>query len=72
MRILVVADEESMFLWDYYRDGKLAGLDLILSCGDLEPSYLSFWQPLRLVLFCMCMAITMTVTSRILQRVAFA
>ena len=42
MRILVVADEESMFLWDYYRDGKLAGLDLILSCGDLEPSYLSF------------------------------
>ncbi len=42
MRILVVADEECKALWDYYREGRLAGLDLILSCGDLQASYLSF------------------------------
>lgn len=42
MKILVVADEESKALWDFYQDGKLAGLDLILSCGDLAASYLSF------------------------------
>jgi Icc-related predicted phosphoesterase len=42
MRILAIADEESKYLWDYYEDGKLAGIDLIISCGDLDPRYLSF------------------------------
>ncbi|MDO5425627.1 MAG: metallophosphoesterase family protein [Eubacteriales bacterium] len=42
MNILVIADEESKSLWDYYDETKLAGIDLILSCGDLSPSYLSF------------------------------
>lgn len=42
MRILVVADEESKSLWDYYKPGKLQGLDLIISCGDLNPHYLQF------------------------------
>lgn len=42
MRILVIADEESKYLWDYYEDGKLKGIDLILSAGDLNPNYLSF------------------------------
>ena len=36
MKVLLVADEESPFLWDYYQPGKLAGIDLILSCGDLK------------------------------------
>lgn len=42
MRILVLADEESKYLWDYFEKEKLAGIDLILSCGDLKPQYLSF------------------------------
>ena len=42
MKILVVADEESAYLWDHYRPGRLTGIDLILSAGDLKPEYLSF------------------------------
>ena len=42
MRILIVADEENPALWDHYQPGKLDGLDLILSAGDLSAEYLSF------------------------------
>lgn len=42
MRILAVSDEECAALWDHYAPGKLDGYDLILSCGDLKPEYLSF------------------------------
>lgn len=42
MKILVVSDEESPALWDYYTPGKLDGIDLIISCGDLKAAYLSF------------------------------
>ncbi|MCM1091050.1 MAG: metallophosphoesterase family protein [Butyrivibrio sp.] len=42
MRILAIADEESKFLWDFYKKGMLDGIDLIISCGDLDPNYLSF------------------------------
>lgn len=42
MRILAIADEESKYLWDFYEREKLAGVDLILSAGDLKPEYLSF------------------------------
>jgi Icc-related predicted phosphoesterase len=42
MKILVLADEESKYLWDYFEKDKLDGIDLIISCGDLKPAYLSF------------------------------
>ena len=42
MRLLPISDEESPALWDHYRPGLLDGVDLILSAGDLKPSYLSF------------------------------
>ena len=42
MRILVIADEESPYLWDHFEKSKLEGIDLIISCGDLHPHYLSF------------------------------
>ena len=42
MKILVVSDCESRYLWDYYTPDKLEGIDLILSCGDVKASYLSF------------------------------
>lgn len=42
MRILALADEESKYLWDYFEKSKLDNIDLIVSCGDLAPQYLSF------------------------------
>ena len=42
MRILAIADEESAYLWDHFEKSKLENIDLIISCGDLEPTYLSF------------------------------
>ncbi len=42
MRILALADEESKYYWDYFEKQKLDNIDLIISCGDLAPQYLSF------------------------------
>ena len=42
MKILALSDEECLALWDFYTPGKLDGYDLIISCGDLKASYLSF------------------------------
>ena len=42
MKILALSDEESMALYDYYIPGRLKDYDLIISCGDLKPQYLSF------------------------------
>lgn len=42
MKILFLADKESDYLWDYYQPGRLREYDLIISCGDLKSSYLSF------------------------------
>ncbi len=46
MKILTLADQESRSLWDYFEKAKLEGVDLIISCGDLEPEYLSFFATL--------------------------
>lgn len=40
MRILAVADEESRELRSRIRSGSLPHIDLLVSCGDLHPSYL--------------------------------
>lgn len=42
MKILVVSDEESNYLWNHYRPGHLKDIDMILSAGDLKSEYLSF------------------------------
>ena len=42
MKILALSDEECPALWEYYKPGRLDGYDLILACGDLKASYLSF------------------------------
>lgn len=42
MKILAISDHESELLWDFFRPEYLDGIDLILSCGDLDPRYLSF------------------------------
>lgn len=42
MKLLVISDVESQILWDYFDRSRLEGIDLILSCGDLDAEYLSF------------------------------
>jgi Icc-related predicted phosphoesterase len=42
VKLLLLSDKESEYLWDYYRPGRLDGIDLILSCGDLSSKYLTF------------------------------
>lgn len=42
MKLLLLSDHECPALWDYYRPGCLSGYDLMLSCGDLSASYLTF------------------------------
>ena len=42
LRALIVSDFESMFIWDYFDRSHFSNIDLIISCGDLKASYLSF------------------------------
>ncbi len=42
MKILFLADEESKAYWDFFRKEDFEDIDLIISCGDLKASYLSF------------------------------
>lgn len=42
MKILLVADTESKYIWDYFDPERFKDIELIISCGDLQPSYLSF------------------------------
>ncbi len=42
MKILAISDEESRYLWEFFDKSKLEDIDLIISCGDLDPHYLSF------------------------------
>ena len=35
MKILVIADVESPYYWDFYSEDKLKGIDLIISCGEI-------------------------------------
>lgn len=43
MKILVLADHESRFLYEFYEPEKLKEIDLVISCGDLPKSYLDFF-----------------------------
>ena len=42
MKILALADTESKALWNHYEQNRLDDTDLIISCGDLNPRYLSY------------------------------
>lgn len=42
LKILFISDEPSSALWDHFDRSRLDGIDLIISCGDLPPQYLSF------------------------------
>ena len=42
MRILAVADKRHRALYDYFDPERWRNIDLVISCGDLDPEYLSF------------------------------
>ncbi len=42
MKILVVSDIESKYIYDYFNPDSFRDVELILSCGDLSARYLSF------------------------------
>ena len=42
MKILFLADEEVKIYWDFFKKEDFKDIDLIISCGDLKASYLSF------------------------------
>jgi Icc-related predicted phosphoesterase len=42
MKILVVADVESNYIWDFFDKSKFSDIEFVISCGDLKSSYLSF------------------------------
>ncbi|BBH20433.1 serine/threonine protein phosphatase [Paenibacillus baekrokdamisoli] len=42
MRILVISDEESKYIWDHFEPKKFKDINIIISCGDLKAEYLSF------------------------------
>lgn len=42
MKILVVGDIESKYLWDYFDKEKLADVDLVISTGDLRSKFLIY------------------------------
>jgi Icc-related predicted phosphoesterase len=42
MRILAIADYEETYLSDRFDRSRVEGVDLVISCGDLDPGYLEF------------------------------
>lgn len=42
IRVLFIADETDKALYDHYEPERLKDVDLIISCGDLNPHYLEF------------------------------
>lgn len=43
MKILFLADEPDPYYYEYFDKTKFDELDLIVSCGDLKPDYVSFF-----------------------------
>ena len=43
---MVLADHESKFLYEHYDPKQWKDIDLIISCGDLAPEYLTFFATL--------------------------
>lgn len=46
MNIMILTDHESRLLYDYYEPERMKDIDLIISCGDLSPEYLTFFATL--------------------------
>ena len=42
MRILAIADYEEGYLSEHFDRSRVQGVDLVISCGDLDPDYLEY------------------------------
>lgn len=42
MKILLVSDTESRYIWDHFDPTRFSGVDIVISCGDLKAKYLSY------------------------------
>ena len=42
MKILLISDEESTYIWDHFDKNRFKCINCMFSCGDLKSSYLSF------------------------------
>ncbi len=42
MKILIVSDTESRYIWDHFNKERFKNIELVISCGDLKSSYLQF------------------------------
>lgn len=42
MKILLVSDCESSYIWDHFDKERFQDVELVLSCGDVKAEYLSF------------------------------
>ena len=42
MKILVISDIESKYIWEFFDKAHFSDIDCVISCGDLKPNYLSF------------------------------
>ena len=42
MKLLIISDEESKFIWDYFDRTAFEGISLTISAGDLKSQYLEF------------------------------
>ena len=48
MKILLVADQESRYIWDFYDPKRFEDVDIVLSAGDLNASYMEFLTTMML------------------------
>lgn len=42
MKVLLVSDKENDYIWDHFDPQRFKDIELIISCGDMQPRYLSF------------------------------
>lgn len=42
MKILLISDIESKYLWDFFKPENFTDIELIIACGDLKAEYMSY------------------------------
>jgi len=47
VKVLLVSDIESKYIWDYFDKERFKDIELIISCGDLKESYLEFLTTIK-------------------------
>lgn len=72
MKILVLADQESKSLYEFFTPDKIKDIDLIISCGDLRAEYLSFFATFSELRYIMSVGIMIAGICSALRRAVSA